>query len=562
MSSPLLKPSQKKATGGRILVEQLLVNGVTHAFCVPGESYLAVLDALRDAPINLTVCRQEGGAAMMAEAQGKLTGRPGICFVTRGPGATNASAGIHIAMQDSTPMVLFIGQVERSFRGREAFQEIDYTRFFAPICKWVAEIDDAHRLPEFISRAFSVATSGRPGPVVLSLPEDMLMEEVFAPAVPPVAEVEQGLDDEALREIEKLLSTAKAPLLLLGGSTWSEAGREAITKFSETWALPTAVSFRRQNLFDHTHRNFAGHVGIVPDPALAQRVKNADVILMLGGRFSEMPSQSYTLMNVPQPRQKLIHIHPDPEELGKVYHPALALCARADEAAIKLAALTPAQKLAWSGAAQEAHAAYHKWIQPTQNPGPMQLAELVLKMAELVPEGAIIANGAGNFAAWIHRFYPFRKFNTQVAPTSGSMGYGLPAALAAKALHPERAVVCFTGDGDLMMTVQELATAVQHKLNVIVIVIDNGMYGTIRMHQEKNFPGRPYAVDLKNPDFKAMAKSFGCAAFAVNKTEEFAPAFKQALQAKIPSLIHVKIDPEAITPTKSLSAIREEAQRG
>jgi acetolactate synthase-1/2/3 large subunit len=560
-----LKPApdmQNKATGGRILIEQLLANGVTHAFCVPGESYLAVLDALRDAPIKLTVCRQEGGAAMMAEAQGKLTGKPGICFVTRGPGATNASAGVHVAMQDSSPMILFIGQVERGFIGREAFQEIDYTRFFAPICKWVAEIDDAARLPEFIGRAFSVATSGRPGPVVLSLPEDMLMEEVFAQIIPPVAEVEQTIDEDALRQIEKLLSSAKAPLLLLGGSTWSEAGVEAITKFSEIWALPTAVSFRRQNLFDHAHRNFSGHLGIAPDPALAARIKKADLILMLGGRLSEMPSQSYTLLDVPQPRQKLIHVHPDPEELGKVYHPALALCARADETAFKLATLAPSQKLAWSGAAQEAHAACEKWARPTQNPGPVQMAELVLKMAELLPQNAIIANGAGNFAAWIHRFYPFRKFNTQLAPTSGSMGYGLPAALAAKSLYPERAVVCFSGDGDLMMTVQELATAVQHKLSVIVVVIDNGMYGTIRMHQEKNFPGRPYGVDLRNPDFKAMAESFGCAAFSVSQTEEFAPAFKQALQNKTPSLIHVKIDPEAITPSKSLSAIREEAKRG
>jgi acetolactate synthase-1/2/3 large subunit len=560
-----LKPipnTQKKATGGRILVDQLLANNVTHAFCVPGESYLAVLDALRDAPIKLTVCRQEGGAAMMAEAQGKLTAKPGICFVTRGPGATNASAGVHMAMQDSTPMILFIGQVERAFRGREAFQEIDYTRFFAPICKWVAEIDDAHRLPEFISRAFSVALSGRPGPVVLSLPEDMLMEEAFAQTVLPVAEVEQTIDEEALKEIAKLLAAAKAPLLLLGGSTWTEAGCEAIARFSETWALPTAVSFRRQNLFDHTHRNFAGHVGIAPDPALASRVKNADVVLMLGGRFSEMPSQSYTLMDVPQPRQKLIHIHPDPEELGKIYHPTLALCARADEAAIKLATLVPSQKLGWSGAAQEAHEAYKKWIQPTKNPGAVQLAELVLKMAELLPKDAIIANGAGNFAAWIHRFYPFCKFNTQLAPTSGSMGYGLPAALAAKALYPERAVVCFTGDGDLMMTVQELATAVQHKLNIIVVIIDNGMYGTIRMHQEKNFPGRPYAVDLQNPDFVAMAKSFGCAAYLVNKTEDFAPAFERALKNNTPSLLHVKIDPEAITPSKSLSTIRSEAKRG
>ncbi len=562
MSSVLPKPKQNKVTGGQLLVDQLVANGVAHAFCVPGESYLAVLDALRDAPVELTVCRQEGGAAMMAEAQGKLTGKPGICFVTRGPGATNASAGVHVASQDSTPLILFIGQVERSFRGREAFQEIDYTRFFAPICKWVAEVDDAARLPEFINRAFSIATSGRPGPVVLSLPEDMLMEQILAPPIDAFAPIHQDVDEKTVAEIAELLRGAKAPLVLLGGSTWSEPGRTAITRFAENWQLPVAVSFRRQNLFDHLHPNFAGHVGIAAEASLQQRIKNADTILMLGGRFSEMPSQSYTLMDVPQPRQKLIHVHPDPEELGCVYHPALALCARADETALKLAALKPPQKIPWANTAREAHDAYEKWRAPTRNAGAVQMAELVLKTAALVPQDTIIANGAGNFAAWVQRFYPFRKFNTQLAPTSGSMGYGLPAAIAAKSLYPQRTVICFAGDGDLMMTVQELATAVQFNLNIIVIVIDNGMYGTIRMHQEKHFPGRAYGVDLKNPDFAAMATSFGCKAFSVGETEEFEPALKSALQSKIPSLIHVRIDPEVITPSKSLSAIREEAKRG
>jgi len=381
MSQPLPRSSQTKATGGQILVDQLVANGVKHAFCVPGESYLAVLEALRTAPISLTVCRQEGGAAMMAEAQGKLTGRPGICFVTRGPGATNASAGIHVAMQDSTPMILFIGQVERAFRGREAWQEIDYTKFFGGIAKWVAEIDDASRIPEFINRAFSIATSGRPGPVVLSLPEDMLMEQVFANPVLPVAEVEQGIDEQAQHEVAKLLMSAKAPLVLLGGSTWSEAGRTAITKFAENWKLPVAVTFRRQNLFDHTHPNFAGHLGIAPDPALAQRVRNADLILLIGGRFSEVPSQSYTLMSVPQPRQQLIHIHPGAEELGKVYQATLALCARADEASVKLATLPAPQKCNWPNAAADAHASNMKWSEPTRNAGPVQMADLRSKIS-------------------------------------------------------------------------------------------------------------------------------------------------------------------------------------
>jgi acetolactate synthase-1/2/3 large subunit len=553
--------SQIKATGGQILVDQLVANGVTQATCVPGESYLAVLDALRDAPIDLIVCRQEGGAAMMAEAHGKLTGKPGICFVTRGPGATNASAGVHIAMQDSTPMILFIGQVERAFRGREAFQEIDHTHFFAPICKWATEIDDAARLPEFINRAFHLATSGRPGPVVLSLPEDMLMEEALFEAALPTAQIEQSVDEGSVQEIEQRLGEAKSPLLLLGGSTWTKVGCEAITRFAENWQMPVAISFRRQHLFDHTHPNFAGHVGIAPDPALVQRIKQADVILMLGGRFSEIPSQGYTLLDVPKPRQFLIHIHPDSKELGRVYQPALAICARADEVAKKLSELPAPKNSIWRNAVHDAHEAYKKWIMPTCNLGRVQMADIILQAATLLPADAIIASGAGNFAGWVHRFYPFRKFNTQLAPTSGSMGYGLPAAIAAKALFPERQVICFAGDGDLMMTVQELATAVQHKLPIIVIIVDNGMYGTIRMHQEKTYPGRVYATDLKNPDFVPMAKSFGCAAFSVNETAAFAPALQQAMKSSVPSVIHVRLDPEAITPTKSLSVIREEAKR-
>lgn len=554
--------SSTKKSGGQLLVDMLVANGVTQAFCVPGESYLPVLDALRDAPIQLRTCRQESGAAMMAEAQGKLTGRPGICFVTRGPGATNASAGVHIAAQDSTPMILFIGQVERGFQQREAFQEIDYAAFFLPIAKWAAEIRDAERIPEFINRAFSVAMSGRPGPVVLSLPEDMLADLVDVPSVQPATPVHQSIDDAALDQIVHLLEDAKAPLLLLGGSTWDEAGRAAIQTFAENWHLPVAVSFRRQNLFDHMHPNFAGHVGIGADADLLKRIREADMLLMLGGRFSEMPSQSYTLIDIANPQQKLVHIHPDPNELGRVYRPALAVCARAGEAAKALARASPSKTVAWTDAAKTANAGYKKFVVPTKNPGPVQMAELVLEMSSQLGDDAILCNGAGNFGSWLHRFCPFRKMNTQLAPTSGTMGYGLPAAVGAKSLYPQRQVVCFAGDGDVMMTVQELATAVQYELPIIVVVIDNGLYGTIRMHQEKHYPGRPYGVDLKNPDFAALAKSFGCNAFTVKETAAFKPAFSAALKNKTPTLIHVLIDPEAITPATTLSAIRASAQRG
>lgn len=555
-----MKPAQH-ITGGQFLVDALVANGVTQAFCVPGESYLPVLEALRTAPVKLITCRQESGAAMMAEAQGKLTGRPGICFVTRGPGATNASAGVHVAMQDSTPMILFIGQVERGFQDRDAFQEIDFTKFFAPVAKWAAEIRDAARIGEYVSRAFSIAMSGRPGPVVLSLPEDMLADQVIPRRIDPVKPTRQEMGEDTLQEFASLLAGAKNPLLLLGGSSWDEDGVRAAQAFAENWQLPVAVSFRRQHLFDHTHENFAGHVGIAADAALQQRIKDSDVLLMLGGRLSEMPSQSYALLDVPQPRQKLIHVHPDAQELGRVYQSALAICARAGSAAKRLQSLKPPAGVNWHGEAKKAKAAYQAFVAPKTNPGAVQLAELVMQMASLAGEDAIICNGAGNFAAWIHRFYPFRKFGTQLAPNSGSMGYGLPAAIGAKALFPERNVICFTGDGDVMMTVQELATAAQYDLGIVVIVIDNGMYGTIRMHQEKHFPGKPYGVDLANPDFAALAKSFGMKGFRVEITEDFAPAFKSALQSGKPSLIQVKIDPEAITPSKSLSEIRADAEQ-
>lgn len=548
-------------TGGRLLVDCLVANGVTHAFCVPGESYLAVLDALVDAPIALTVCRQEGGAAMMAEAAGKLTGRPGICFVTRGPGATNAAAGVHVAMQDSTPMILFVGQVERGFLDREAFQEVDYTRTFSGLAKWVAEIRDPARVPEYINRAFAVATAGRPGPVVLSLPEDMLTEATAAVAIHATTPVAPHIGLGDLAALRRLLVAAKRPVMILGGSGWTEEARARMHRFAEVWRLPTAVSFRRQGLFDHDHPCFAGVVGIGLDGALKTRIMDADTVLMVGCRLSEMPSQSYTLLDVPETGKTLIHVHAGPEEIGKVYRPTLGIVSGPVGFAAAVVGLEPPiGDPAWAGTADAAHAAYRAFSEAeTPIPGAVQMREVMRHLASVLPKDAIMTNGAGNYATWLHRFRRFRGLDTQLAPTSGSMGYGFPAALAAKRLHPERTVVCFSGDGCFLMTGQEMATAVQYGLAVIVIVVDNGMYGTIRMHQERAYPGRVSGSDLVNPDFAALARAYGAEGFTVRDTAGFAPAFAAARLSGRPALIHVTIDGEAITPTTTLAAIRKAA---
>ncbi|MBO6755144.1 MAG: thiamine pyrophosphate-binding protein [Roseibium sp.] len=547
-------------TGGQLLVEALERHGAERIFCVPGESYLAVLDALHDAEIPVTVCRQEGGAAMMADAHGKLTGTPGICMVTRGPGATNAAAGVHVAAQDSTPMILFIGQIERAMREREAFQEVDYRQMFGGIAKWVAEIDHAHRVPEFISRAYHVATSGRPGPVVLALPEDMLVESAVAPQPEPWRQVETHPGLSLMADLQKRLWAAERPIAILGGSRWSEAAVAAFTRFSERFDLPVACSFRRQMLFDHLHPNYAGDVGIGINPNLAARIKASDLILLVGGRLSEMPSQSYTLLDIPQPSQPLVHVHPDAEELGRVYRPEIAI--HASPAAFCKAAegLQPPVTLKNAGQAAAAHSDYLAWsgARP-KTPGAVQMAEVMDWIEANMPEETIFTNGAGNYATWLHRFHRFRRYGTQAAPTSGSMGYGLPAAVAAKLAFPAKPVVCFAGDGCLQMTMQELGTACQDGANIIVLVIDNGMYGTIRMHQEKHYPSRISATKLQNPDFAALARSYGAHAETVETTADFAPAMERACAAGRPALLHVKIDPEAITPMASLSQIREAA---
>jgi acetolactate synthase-1/2/3 large subunit len=543
--------------GGRILVDQLQVHGVSDVFCVPGESYLAALDAMYDSPIRVTICRQEGGAAMMAEAQGKLTGRPGICFVTRGPGATNASPGIHIAQQDSTPMILFVGQVARDMRGREAFQEVDYRAFFGTMTKWVTEVDDPARLPELVSRAFHIACSGRPGPVVIALPEDMLTQTAEVADARPFHVFESAPDASSLSRLTELLAKAERPLAITGGSRWDQVAVNQMVSFAERFGLPVAVSFRRQSLFPASHPNFIGDIGVGSNPALTAYARSADIVLLIGGRFSELPSQGYEVMAIPAPSQRLIHIHPGAEELGRVYQPDLAfnVSPRAFMAAI--AGLSPAEAPSNQSSLKAGRDAYLAWSETaTEVAGAFNLGTVICGLRGRLSETAILTNGAGNFATWVHRFHRFERFGSQLAPTSGSMGYGVPAGVAAARLDPSRQIIVFAGDGDFLMNGQEFATAVQYDLAVIIVVIDNGMYGTIRMHQEREYPGRVIATILRNPDFAAYAVAFGGYGERVERTEDFLPAFDRALHAGKPAIIHCITDPEALTPGRSLSQIR------
>jgi acetolactate synthase-1/2/3 large subunit len=549
-------------TGGRILADALVRNRVERAFCVPGESYLALLDALYDSPIEVTVARQEGGAAMMAEAWGKLTGRPGIVMATRGPGGTNATAGLHVARQDSTPVILLLGQVARTMRGREAFQEIDAKLFFGEVAKWVEEIASADRIPEIFSRAMHIAASGRPGPVVLSLPEDMLRETATVADAAPWTDVEIYPGAQQMAELELMLAAAKRPFVILGGSRWNEATVEGIRRFAERFDVPVGCSLRRQGLFNHDHPNYAGDVGIGINPALSARVKEADLLLLIGGRMSEMPSSSYSLLDIPDPRQRLVHVHPGAEELGRVYRAALAINASPIAFVEALEALRPpAGAPPWAGETRAANEAYRAWSTPKQNPGPVQLGPIIRWLRDRLPDDAILTNGAGNYSGWVHRFFRFRRFKTQLAPTSGSMGYGLPAAIAAKLRFPERIAVAFAGDGCFQLTSQELATAVQYGAAVITIVVNNGIHGTIRMHQERDYPGRAIATDLVNPDFAALARAHGGHGETVTTTDEFAPAFERAVASGTPAIIEVKIDREAISTSATLSDIRGKVRR-
>jgi acetolactate synthase-1/2/3 large subunit len=547
-------------TGGRILVDNLLAQGADLAFCVPGESYLPVLDALHDVRerLRLIVCRQEGGAAYMAEAYGKLTGRPGIVFVTRGPGASNAAIGIHTAAQDSTPLIAFIGQVGTDVVDREAFQEIDYRRMFGSVAKWAAQIDRAERIPEYVARAFRVAQSGRPGPVVLALPEDMLaakaevadIERIAVPAVHP--------SPAQLDALRSLLAAARQPLVIVGGSGWSAPACADIVRFAEANALPVACAFRNQDVFDNRHANYAGDVGIGINPKLAARVRDADVLLVIGERLGETVTGGYTLLQAPQPKPKLIHVHPGADELGRVYQPALAIEASLAPFCAALAALPPIAKPAWSGSAAAAHAEYAAWQTPRPMPGALDLWHAVATLRQRLPENAILANGAGNYATWVHRLFRYPGYRTQLAPYNGSMGYGVPAAVAAKAVHPDRVVVSWNGDGCFLMNGQELATAAQYGLAIVFVVIDNGMYGTIRMHQEREYPGRVYGTDLANPDFAALARAYGVQGETVRQSDEFSPALDRALAAKGPTLLHLLVDPQAITMNATIDELRRQ----
>jgi acetolactate synthase-1/2/3 large subunit len=556
------KPASHR-TAAAALVEQLVINGITHVFCVPGESYLPVLDALRDSGITVTVCRHEGGAAMMAEAMGKVTGRPGICFVTRGPGATNASAGIHIAQQDSTPMIMFVGQVETSVREREAFQELDYRAVFGSMTKWTAEVDHASRITEFVSRAFYTASSGRPGPVVVALPKDVLSERTSVANAPAFEPVETSPGEEEMTKLSELLVESKNPLFVLGGSRWSETARRQIHEFAERAGLPIATSYRRSTLFDPLHPLYAGDLGLGPNPKLVARAKAADLLVLVGGRLGEIPSQGYSVLSSPSPQTKLVHIHPGAEEIGRVYRPHLGIHASPNRfvAALRRLALTP--NPVWRESADIAHADYRAWTgTATPQPGDVNLGEIMIWLRNHAPTDTILCNGAGNYASWIHRFYRFREFMTHVAPTSASMGYGMPAAIAMQRLHPDRLVLSVNGDGDFLMSGQEFAIAVQYRLPIIVIICDNGMYGTIRMHQEREFPGRVSATELHNPDFDAYARAFGGFGAVVNKTSDFPHAFQAARESGLPAIIHLKIDSDAILPATTLSGIRERALQG
>ena len=546
-------------TGGKILIDQLVAQGVSRVYCVPGESYLAALDALYDSGVALTICRQEAGAAIMAGTLGRLTGRPGICFVTRGPGATNAAHGVHIAEHDSAPMILFIGQVERAMRGRGAFQEMDYRALFGSTTKWATEIDTAAQIPEVIQRAYHYAMQGRPGPVVIALPEDVLTETAEAFDAPRAEAAAIWPGQTQMAELQKRLWAAERPLVIVGGPGWTEKATASVLRFAERFDLPVAAQFRRASALDGEHPNYCGEIGLGINPKLKARAENADLLLLIGGRMSEAASQGYTLLGIPAPKQALVHVHADPHEIGRNYAPTLGIVATSPAFAAALESVQPPTSIPWGEAAREARADYLAWSeQAPRGPGPVQVAEIMQYLRRRVPDG-IFSTGAGNFALWVGRFLRFRSVEQQLGPTGGSMGFGVPAAIAAKQLYPNRVVVAFSGDGDFLMNGQEFATAVQHEVAVIVVVIDNGVYGTIRMHQEREYPGRVVGTQLRNPDFAAYARAFGGHGETVEKTEEFEGAFERALAAKRPAILHVKVDPEAITPNTTLSAIREAA---
>src|SRR4051794_13249996 len=552
-------------SGGQLVVASLRAHGVEMAFSVAGESYLEVLDALFDAPeIRLVTCRQEGGAAFMAETYGKLIGKPGVLLVTRGPGACNAAIGVHTAHQDSTPMVVLVGQVARHQIDREAFQEVDFRKMYAPLAKWVTQIDMAERVPELLNQAFQVATSGRPGPVVVALPEDMLRDRAAAPIVGPYRAVRAHPGAADLAEMQHLLAAAMRPIMLVGGSGWDDQAAADIADFAMANDLPVCCSFRRQDIIDNFLPCFVGDLGTGAAPTLVARIKSADLVLAVGARIGEITSQSYTLMGIPDPGKVLIHVHPSAEELGRVFRPTLAIQSGMPEFAEAAVGLEPIEAARWRDWRAAARAEYEAGLIPSLLPGQplpaLDLGQIMVWLRERLPDDAIVTSDAGNFSGWPNRFLQYRRPGRQLGPTSGAMGYGVPAAVAAKLVHPDRLVVGFCGDGGFMMTGQEIATSMLEGVGPIILVFNNAMYGTIRMHQERRFPGRVVGTALKNPDFLGLARAYGVFGASVSRTEEFAPAFEEAAAGKGPAIIELKMDPEMITTRTTLSEIRREAE--
>ena len=552
--------SSNMRTGGQILVDQLRIHNVDTAFCVPGESYLAALDALHDVPeIRLLTCRHEANAANMAEAYGKLTGRPGICFVTRGPGACHAVVGLHTAFQDSSPLILFVGQVGREMMEREAFQEMDFRRFFGQVSKWSAEIQDPGRIPELVSRAFHVATSGRPGPVMLSLPEDMLTELSGVGDARTYRAVQAHPGPGDMEQLRTMLMAAKRPVMMLGGGTWTPKAVADIATFAEANGLPVCCSFRNQDRFDNHHDNYIGEVGIGSNPALITLLSETDLLLAVGPRLGEQSTQGYSLLDIPAPQQPMVHVYPDPEELGRVYRAELPINAGMAAFAAAAASMVPVDSTAWAGELAQARQDYLAYIEIQPTFGDLDLADVLRVLRQRLPKDALVANDAGNFSGWAHRYLPFSTYPSQVGPTNGAMGYGVPAALTAALAFPERTTICFVGDGGFLMASNELATALQYDLKPIYLVINNGMFGTIRMHQERDYPGREVATALRNPDFAAYAKSFGAYGEIIERSENFAPALDRALAAGKVAVLELRINPEVINTKTTLSAIRDAA---
>ena len=547
--------------GGHILVDQLKVNGIKRVFSVPGESFLAALDGLYNSGIENIVCRQEGGAAMMAEADAKITSSPGVVFVTRGPGATHASSGVHIAMQDSTPLIVFVGQVPLEHRDREAFQEIDYERFFSPIAKWVAEVKDLKRLPEYISRAFQVSQGGRPGPVIISLPEDILSGVCEVPDRPRVVLGQQFTSDSEVKKIEKAIIKAERPLVIAGGTGWSKEAVKNLGVFVKNFNLPVATTFRRQHLMDNRHDCYIGDLGTGMNPALAKTVKESDLIIAIGTRLGEIATGGYELIDPKKPEQKIIHIHKDPNELGHVYQPTLAVLSSTENILNQFIDLPKLVNPEWSARTNEVRNNYLNWITPKETPGPVKLEKIIEWLSNNLPEDSIVTNGAGNYAAFLHRYFVFKEYPTAIGPTSGSMGYGFPASIAAKLRFPDKTVICMAGDGCFQMTLNEMSTAAHNKLAIIVIVVNNGKYATIRMHQEKHYPGRVSGTEIHNPDFAALAKAYGGFGVKVQKTEDFVAAYDQAVASGLLSVIELKIDDEVLSTSQTVSEVRNNSSK-